>query len=134
MDVWPRVPELLSRPECIAEPDWCLMEDAAETTLERRARWVWHEIASEAVRLMAPGEAHEQAAIEASDALNMLTEDDACMAAAAACRTVVMWVGPPAARLIAMMAYAGCRPSSMLMSDCFSAVATFEVGGRVYVA
>ena len=132
-ETWPAVPRLSARPSGVAEIDWERLTDAAATSAERRARWVWYDIAAEVVRLVPAGPHQERCAIEATDALNAVTEEDSCQAAAAACRSVVQLIGAPAARLVADMAYSGCRPSTALMEDCLRTVPNFVIGGRVYV-
>ena len=134
MVAWSAFPALDQRPESIAGADWHRMEMAAQTTQQRRARWVWHDIASEIVVLLPSGAVQQRCAIEAADALNMITEEDACMAAAAACRSTVRAAGVTAARTVAMMAYSGCRPAAALMLDCLASVPAIEINGRVYVA
>lgn len=133
MAVWADVPALDERPENIAEIDWCRLEDAARTTAERRARWVWHDIASEVVRMLPAGAAQRRCAVEAADALNIITEEDACLAAAAACRSAIRVVGASAARRTVEMAYSASRPDLAMMSDCIGDVPSIELGGRVYV-
>lgn len=134
MSAWPDIPRLDECPPDIARCDWERLKDAALVSAERRSRWVWHDIVSEAVRLVPAGQTQSRCAIEAMDALNMITEEEACVAAAAACRSVVQAVGAPAARLITMMAYSGCRPEASAMADCLDAVPIIEIGGKVYVA
>lgn len=133
MAVWAHVPELDARPEKITEIDWCRLEDAARTTAERRARWVWHDIASEVVRMVPAGAAQRRCAVEATDALNIITEEDACLAAAAACRSAIRIAGAPAARRAAAMAYSACRPDPSIMTGCLGDVPSVEIDGRVYV-
>lgn len=130
---WPIVPDADDRPTTIDETDWLVLTEASAAQEQRRARWVWQEIASEAVRMLPAGPIQRKCAVEASDALSVVADEDACMAAAAACRTVVRFAGKPAARLIAAMAYSGCRPPVALMADCLSGVRTVEAGGRFYV-
>ena len=113
--------------------DWACLQDAAAVQRERRARWVWHEAAAATVVLLRDGPAQRHAALQASDAFSVLADGEACMAAAAACRTAVATIGKTAARVVADVVYRGCRPPLPLIADTLGSVPTVDLGGRLYV-
>ncbi len=51
----------------------------------------------------------------------------------APCSIAVAAAGKPAARLVADMAYRGCRPHPELIEDALAGVARTEWNGRIYV-
>ena len=132
-EVWPSAPTSADRPAGVHPVDWMLLRSAAATQAERRARWVWHDIASETLRLVPACPARDTAATAATDALSVLDDSDACAAAAAACSIAVAAAGKPVARLVVAMAYRGCRPHPELIEDALAGVARTEWNGRIYV-